>query len=934
LFEAFAQTGKETEGDCRIVMGDGSIKYLHATGHSVPAAEGRPQRFFTTVQDVTEQTTAASELQHRDSLLHAVTAGTAILLEAASIEAGMPQALRILGESMRADRIGLVQLPGGAGVAPLRYNWHAPDVPAAPDPSIILSRPANQAAAADGLARLTEGKEAIWQRTADAGPLDEILDFMQITSLLLVPITVDRKLWGTLSADVCREPRTWTANEIDTMSTFATIAGSVVARNDARFSLETSEERFRVLTTTAQDAIVTIDERGLIRQWNGSAERILGYTADEALGKPIHAFMVPARFKGDADLGLATFLESGEGAALGQTREFTALRKDGTEVAVEVSLAGARIGSGWQAMGILRDVSARKIADAKLQFVNLLLETEMGSSPDGILVVDPNRKIISINQSFIDIWKVPAILLESPEAGAILAECAKAVKDPRKFRQQVDYLEAHRDENSDDELKFIDGRTIDRRSRPLVAPNGTHLARVWYFRDISLRKRAESLALQVAHDDVLTGLANRSVFVEALARAIAQAQTAGTGFAVIYLDLDHFKDVNDTLGHPAGDELLKAVAARLRASMRNGDTVARFGGDEFAIIISKVAAPADAALVASRLSAALSEPFSIQGNEIRSGASFGIDLYGPHSAEAETLLSHADLALYQAKLAGRGSYRFFTEEMEREVRNRETLGEELRAAIPGGQLFLAYQPQVAIDTGRITGLEALVRWQHPRLDILSPEEFMPVAERTGVVAALGQWVLREACRQIRAWIDDGIPAVRVAVIVSRPQFKAPLDLERNVAGALAASGVAPNLLEIELRESALMDASLEQSQTLERLRDSGVSIALDDFGTGYSSLGYLRRFPVDRIKIAQDFVKDLGTSSGQSAIVKATIGLARDLGIAVIAEGVERREQVEVLRGWGCDETQGPYYSQPLGAEDVARALRTGAVLPTANPAA
>jgi EAL domain-containing protein (putative c-di-GMP-specific phosphodiesterase class I) len=292
------------------------------------------------------------------------------------------------------------------------------------------------------------------------------------------------------------------------------------------------------------------------------------------------------------------------------------------------------------------------------------------------------------------------------------------------------------------------------------------------------------------------------------------------------------------------------------------------------------------------------------------------------------LLSHADVALYAAKAEGRGGYRFFTEAMEREVRSRVTLGEELRVAIPGGQLFLLYQPQVAVDTGRITGLEALVRWHHPRLGDLSPDLFMPVAESTGVVAPLGRWVMIEACRQIRSWLDEGIAAVRVAVIVSRPQFKAPFEFERDVTGALAAAGVPPDLLEIELKESVLMDASLEQSQTLARLRDAGVSIAIDDFGTGYSSLGYLRRFPVDRIKIAQDFVRDLGAAPGQAAIAKATIGLARDLGIAVIAEGVERRDQVDVLSAWGCEGIQGPYYSNPLGAQDAARALRTGSVHP------
>jgi diguanylate cyclase (GGDEF)-like protein/PAS domain S-box-containing protein len=924
-FGEFERTGKNVESDCRILMDDGTVKYLHTTGHSVAASEGRPMRFITTLQDVTEQTTAANELKYRDSLLHAVTTGTAILLESDAIEAGMPQALKILGESMRLDRVGVVQLTGEDLSTALRYEWHAPGVPSGRDPASFTTRPSEQASMAGARAQLAAGNVLIGQRADGPGPLFALIEYMELESVVIAPVAVDHKLWGIINADSCHKARVWTANEIDTMKTFAGIAGSVVARNDARILLETSEERFRVLSTTAQDAIVMMDERGLIRHWNRSAERILGYSAAEVVGKPVHELMVPARFQEEGDRNLATFLATGEGGALGETREFVALRKDGAEVAVEVSLAGARIGSGWQAMGILRDVSARREADAKLQFANMLLKTEMEASPDGILVVGPSRNIMTINQSCIDMWALPASALK--DAQSALAAGSQLVKHREKYLARVEYLDQHRDEDSEDEIELIDGRTLDQRSRTLTTPDGTYLGRVWYYRDISARKGAETHALRLAHDDVLTGLANRSVFVEALARAIAQAKTAKKGFGVIYLDLDRFKDVNDSLGHPVGDELLQAVAERLRSTMRDGDTIARFGGDEFAVIVSGVSQPADAALVADRLSAALAKPFSIRGNDIRSGASFGIDIYGPDSAEAETLLSHADVALYQAKAEGRGCYRFFTEAMGQEVRGRVTLGEELRAAVSSGQLFLLYQPQVQIDTGRIMGLEALVRWHHPQRGTLEPDVFIPVAERTGVVAALGEWVLHEACRHVRSWLDDGVAPVRVALIVSRPQFKAPLELERDVTGALAAAGVAPAMLEIELKESVLMDATLEQSQALARLRDSGVSIAIDDFGTGYSSLGYLRRFPVDRIKIPQDFVRDLGTAPGQAAIAKATIGLARDLGIAVIAEGVVRRDQVDALRGWGCEEIQGPYYSKPLDPEEVARALRNGAVL-------
>jgi diguanylate cyclase (GGDEF)-like protein len=426
-------------------------------------------------------------------------------------------------------------------------------------------------------------------------------------------------------------------------------------------------------------------------------------------------------------------------------------------------------------------------------------------------------------------------------------------------------------------------------------------------------------------------LANRGVFVESLRHAISNAKRTGRSFAVIYLDLDHFKDINDTLGHPVGDELLKAVAARLRANTREADTVARFGGDEFAVVAPEITEPADVAMLAEKLIKALAEPFALLGNDIHTGASIGIDLYGPDALDAETLLSHADVALYRAKAEGRGGYRFFTEAMDSEVRTRVTLGAELREAIDSDQLLLQYQPQVSTESGRINGLEALVRWRHPRRGLVGPEVFVPLAEKIGVVAKLGHWVLWTACRQGKAWLDAGIDPVRIAVNLSALQFKTPQVLEKDIVAALTETGLPPGLLELEITETVLMETSREHSDILARLRQLGVTIAIDDFGTGYSSLDYLSRFPVDRIKIAQNFVRNLETTPRNAAIVKATIGLARELSITVIAEGVETLKQVELLKGWGCGEAQGFYFAKPLGEAEATAMLRTGRTRPQAT---
>jgi diguanylate cyclase (GGDEF)-like protein/PAS domain S-box-containing protein len=446
-------------------------------------------------------------------------------------------------------------------------------------------------------------------------------------------------------------------------------------------------------------------------------------------------------------------------------------------------------------------------------------------------------------------------------------------------------------------------------------------------REISRRKEVESQLKRMAQFDLLTGLANRGVFVAAVVRAIERARRGGRGFAVLYLDLDHFKDVNDTLGHPVGDRLLQSVAERLQANVRAIDTLARFGGDEFALLMADIGDPTEVGALADKLLQIMLEPFLLGGNQIQSGASIGIATYEPDDPEPEALLAHADVALYRAKSEGRHTYRFFTSAMDAEVRKRVALTSELHAGIAAGQLFLAYQPQVDVETSRVAGLEALVRWNHPTLGVLLPAEFLPAAERSGLVVMLGNWVLRSACRQAKQWLDTGVPLPLLAVNVSALQFKAPRELENEIEAVLLETGFPPGLLEIEMTESALMGTSGGHDSVVERLRGRGLKIAIDDFGTGYSSLLYLRRFPVDRIKIAQEFVKDIGVDANDTAIVKASIGLARELGIGVIAEGVETADQVRLLHRWGCRQAQGFYFAAPMGPEDVLPVLRSGSVM-------
>ncbi len=457
-----------------------------------------------------------------------------------------------------------------------------------------------------------------------------------------------------------------------------------------------------------------------------------------------------------------------------------------------------------------------------------------------------------------------------------------------------------------------------------------HPWRQLIIRDITERKRNEAELLRAALFDSLTGLPNRVSFIRSVEAAIALARMGPAPFAVMVFDLDQFKDVNDTLGHPLGDQLLQRVAQRLRARIRDTDVVARFGGDEFAIVATEIHDSEGLVAQAQRLLTEISRPEALKGHDVRTTASVGVALFESRTPDAGTLLSHADIALSRAKADGRGMVRLFTPEMDMEVRQRVSLGHELRAAIEAGHLSLVYQPQADGLTGSITGFEALARWRHETYGVVSPEVFIPLSEEIGLAAPLGRWAINEACRQMRAWLDAGLAPPRVGINLSGRQFRTPGDLERDLADALATHDLAPERFELELTESVLMEASVEHNGAITHLREQGFRVAIDDFGTGFSSLDYLRRFPVDRIKIDQHFVRDIAATPGNAAIVRATIGLAEALNIEVIAEGVETVQQRDLLLAWGCRQMQGYYFAHPLSAEDATALLREGEVLPKA----
>ena len=439
--------------------------------------------------------------------------------------------------------------------------------------------------------------------------------------------------------------------------------------------------------------------------------------------------------------------------------------------------------------------------------------------------------------------------------------------------------------------------------------------------DVSMAREHESRLRHQATHDSLTGLPNRVMLHDRLDQAIAYARRARDQLAVLWLDLDHFKFVNDSYGHRTGDELLTLVAGRLRAAVRDSDTVVRLGGDEFVVLMLGVGGEADASGAARRVLDGLNQPFELEGRRLHASASVGISLFPEDGQTSEQLLMHADTAMYRAKSEGRNGFQFYRRELGQQAQERETLARALHSALENGEFELHYQPKVLTADRRICGVEALIRWHHPELGMVPPLSFIPLAEETGLIVPIGEWVLKTACRQAQAWHDAGFIGLTMAVNVSARQFQQN-DMVGTVQRCLAESGLSGDLLELEITESLLMDKSEALIHTLNGIKALGVSLALDDFGTGFSSLGYLRRFPLDNVKIDRSFVANVTSDAADASIAKAIIAMSHSLGLKVVAEGVESSAHLSFLQDNHCDTAQGYLFSRPLPAEQLIAKLR------------
>jgi diguanylate cyclase (GGDEF)-like protein len=556
---------------------------------------------------------------------------------------------------------------------------------------------------------------------------------------------------------------------------------------------------------------------------------------------------------------------------------------------------------------------ALRDSETQLKAQNMRFEAAVNNMSQALLMFDRDRRLVICNERYRLMYGLPREVVQPGCTLRGLLEQRKATGTfPGDIDQYLTEMFAALDAGTTMAklVELPDSRIIAVLNHPMSDGGwvATH-------DDITDRQRAEQRIAHMARHDALTDLPNRVLFRERLAEALSGV-SRGSKLAVLFLDLDRFKSVNDTLGHPMGDELLKGVAARLRRCVRDIDTVARVGGDEFAIIQTGIEEPLDTAVLARRIGEAVRAPYDLAGHAVVVDTSIGIAMSPNDGTEPDGLLKAADMALYGAKADGRGAYRFFEAAMDMRMKARRELEIALRRALAAGQFELHYQPLVNVDNRRITGCEALLRWNHPERGMIPPAEFIPVAEEIGLIVPLGEWVLRKACLDAASWPDD----IKVAVNLSPIQVTNQ-NLVQIVVSALAAAGLPARRLEIEITESVLMHNTETNTATLHRLRELGVRISMDDFGTGYSSLSYLRKFPFDKIKIDRSFISGLPDDNESIAIVRAVAGLAANLNMTATAEGVETAEQLETIRALGCVEMQGFLFSHPVPLAQIAPLL-------------
>jgi diguanylate cyclase (GGDEF)-like protein/PAS domain S-box-containing protein len=693
-------------------------------------------------------------------------------------------------------------------------------------------------------------------------------------------------------------------------------------------------ERLQLQATALEavsNAIVITDQKGTILWTNPAFGDLTGYTSEEALGRN-------QRLVSSGKQSKEFYANLWQTISTGKIwrGELTNRRKDGSLYTEEQTITPVCSDSGdvTHFVAVKQDITERRRAAQEVRDSEDQLRLILESTAEAIYGIDLEGRCTFCNPACLRLtgYRHSDELLGKNMHDLIHHSRPNGAKFPVEECRIFCAFKTGQGTHVDDEVLWkADGTSFPVEYWSYPQRKGESVVgAVVAFIDITERKAAEEQIRSLAYYDTLTGLPNRILLQDRLAQALAGASRHQDKVALLFLDLDHFKVINDSLGHSVGDLLLKQVAERLKQQTREQDTVSRLGGDEFVVVLSGIRQIADSAVTAERIMDAMTSEFVIQGHSLNVGCSLGISIFPDDGRDGEILVKHADAAMYCAKENGRNNFQFFTQNMNANIVQRLTLENNMRLALQKKEFFLMYQPQLDITTGEISGVEALIRWQHPKLGLVAPNDFIPIAENSGLIIPIGEWVLHTACAQARKWQDEGLPAVPVAVNVSAMQFR-HLGFLELVRGVLHDTALPPQYLELELTESLILSNADVMLLRLNELKEMGVRLAIDDFGTGYSSFSYLRQFRVHKLKIDRSFVRDVCSDSDDAAITGAIISVAKSLNLRVIAEGVESEEQVAFLRAHHCDEIQGYYFSKPLLPNEFAQKVRNNSPLASVN---
>lgn len=723
-----------------------------------------------------------------------------------------------------------------------------------------------------------------------------------------VPIPTASGNFGALLA-YSNTPRVFRDYEIGFLRSAASLLGEALERARTEQALRKSETRLRQLIASALDPVVSFDRFGTVIEWNPQAEETFGLRARDVLGRPLPETIMPPRLRSVFD-GILN--ERNE--VLRHRIESVACRASGEQFPVEISIEPVGSGSEQTFTAFIRDISERKRAQDELEKREQRFRALVEKSWSGVALLDATLAFSYVGSS------TGRLLGYTDEQ--LLGTSFLSYVHPRERQAARDLfhdLAAAPNSDTQGELRFLhsngswvwlEGFAQNLLHDPAVG------AIVVNYRDVSQRKQTEKQLEYQAYYDALTGLPNRLLFRDRVTNAIAHARRNRYGVAVMYLDLDHFKLVNDGLGHSVGDRLLSQVADRLQGSIRASDTISRLGGDEFTILLNDVGSSDSVASVARKILQSLSRPFRVEGHELFVTASIGISIFPNDGDDVETLLRSADSAMYRAKELGRNQAQLFTASMNERYVRRLALEQSLHHALERQQFELHYQPVFDRLRRKVCSVEALIRWNHPDRGLVQPSDFITLAEETGLIVPIGEWVTRQVCTQLRRWHRAGLTDLTVAINISAPQLQQPTFVSV-VRDALRMNDVPASALQIEITESVAVQNIERTMEVLAALKDLGVAIAIDDFGTGQSSLVYLTRFPIDTVKVDRTFVREVTTDESAAAIVSYVINLAHALRLEVVAEGVETEEQYAFLKLNACDKLQGYLFAQPMAADDV-----------------